>query len=383
MSTPTKSITLFFQEGSSDKEYYAEIVPSGAGYLVNARWGRRGNMAQSGTKTPSPVDLASAEKIYDKLVREKTSKGYQIESGSAGNAPAQSWVRANQQADTGVRPQLLNAIEKDQVQHYIDSDDHCLQEKMDGERVMLHVVDNEAIASNRKGLVVDMPKAIHSDALAIAKTASTHDGNAALLLDGERIGDHYYAFDLLEVGNSDMRDRPYIERFDLLEKIISVANTSNIVLVPAYFGSDAKATKMAEINGRAGEGVVFKHLAAPYSPGRPNSGGTQLKYKFYETASLIAGPMNGDRASVQMFILNDGVKTNVGNATIPPNKQAPKEGDVIEVKYLYAFKGGCLFQPQYLCVRSDIDVSECDESQLKYKPEEPAARASMPIRRRP
>ena len=35
------------------------------------------------------------------------------------------------------------------------------------------------------------------------------------------------------------------------------------------------------------EGVVFKRLDAPYTPGRPNSGGNQLKHKFYATCSAV------------------------------------------------------------------------------------------------
>lgn len=35
------------------------------------------------------------------------------------------------------------------------------------------------------------------------------------------------------------------------------------------------------------EGVVFMEVDAPFTPGRPNSGGTMLKYKFFENASPV------------------------------------------------------------------------------------------------
>ena len=35
------------------------------------------------------------------------------------------------------------------------------------------------------------------------------------------------------------------------------------------------------------EGIVFKKKSAPYTHGRPNSGGNMLKYKFYKTATFI------------------------------------------------------------------------------------------------
>jgi bifunctional non-homologous end joining protein LigD len=59
----------------------------------------------------------------------------------------------------------------------------------------------------------------------------------------------------------------------------------------------------------------------------------------------------------------------IGNVTIPPNKDIPSVGDIIEVKYLYAYKGGSLYQPSLLKPRPDLRVEECVIGQLKYKPE--------------
>jgi predicted DNA-binding WGR domain protein len=73
-----KSADLFFQEGSSDKEYHLQIIElKEGGYVVNFQYGRRGGPLQSGTKTPEPVSLPEAEKIYEKLKNEKTNKGYE------------------------------------------------------------------------------------------------------------------------------------------------------------------------------------------------------------------------------------------------------------------------------------------------------------------
>jgi len=53
--------------------------------------------------------------------------------------------------------------------------------------------------------------------------------------------------------------------------------------------------------------------------------------------------------------------------TIPANQPIPKAGDVLEVRYLYSFPGGSLFQPVCLGQRDDIETSACTLSQLKYK----------------
>jgi bifunctional non-homologous end joining protein LigD len=60
--------------------------------------------------------------------------------------------------------------------------------------------------------------------------------------------------------------------------------------------------------------------------------------------------------------------TPVGSVAIPVNHEVPKVGDHIEVRYLYAYRGGSLYQPVYLGKRDDADVD--DVSTLKFKKEE-------------
>uniref|UniRef100_A0ACD5GP07 WGR domain-containing protein n=1 Tax=Desertifilum tharense IPPAS B-1220 TaxID=1781255 RepID=A0ACD5GP07_9CYAN len=71
-----KRTTLHCQEGSSDKVYEVDLCQTEGGYLVNFRYGRRGTTLKEGVKTTTPVPLAQAEKVFDKLVSEKTKKGY-------------------------------------------------------------------------------------------------------------------------------------------------------------------------------------------------------------------------------------------------------------------------------------------------------------------
>src|ERR1700750_2823797 len=84
-----RSIQLFFQEGSSDKVYDAQIVEDGPGtFTVKVQWGRRGSSLAEGAKAVK-VARAVADKTFDKRVREKTGKGYEeIKSGVAPAAVA-------------------------------------------------------------------------------------------------------------------------------------------------------------------------------------------------------------------------------------------------------------------------------------------------------
>lgn len=131
-----------------------------------------------------------------------------------------------------------------------------------------------------------------------------------------------------------------------------------------------KASLYKKLMADKREGIVFKLLSAPYSPNRPNSGGTQLKKKFIETASVIVLDINDDKRSIKMGVYgNELMPTFVGNCTIPPNKKIPLKGDVVEIEYLYAYHGGSLFQPVYITKRDDIDELECGIDQLKYREE--------------
>ena len=74
------------------------------------------------------------------------------------------------------------------------------------------------------------------------------------------------------------------------------------------------------------------------------------------------------KRSVEVGLLAKHGWQSAGNVTIPPNHPVPKLGQVVEVRYLYAFpESGSLYQPTYLGVRSDIAVEECMRSQLKFK----------------
>ena len=115
---------------------------------------------------------------------------------------------------------------------------------------------------------------------------------------------------------------------------------------------------------------MFKHHDAPYVAGRPSNGGSQLKHKFYATLSAVVDTVNAKR-SVGLKLLQRARWVTAGNVTIPANHAIPAHGAVVEVRYLYAFKeSGCLYQPLYLGVRSDVLPTECVTGQVKFKNDE-------------
>jgi bifunctional non-homologous end joining protein LigD len=71
-----EQVTLYFRQGSSDKVYQARIEQQDGSYVVNFAFGRRGAPLQSATKTQAPVSYEEGKRILDRLVKEKTPKGY-------------------------------------------------------------------------------------------------------------------------------------------------------------------------------------------------------------------------------------------------------------------------------------------------------------------
>jgi bifunctional non-homologous end joining protein LigD len=139
----------------------------------------------------------------------------------------------------------------------------------------------------------------------------------------------------------------------------------HISAVPLGRFRQGKEWLWEDIRRRGGEGVVFKLLDAKYSPGRPSRAGDQLKCKYWESATCLVFRINGDRRSVQIAATSGDEDIPVGNVTIPVNHPIPSEGVLVEIRYLYYFSGGSLYQPQYLGVREDADRSDCCISKLK------------------
>ena len=73
---PVQSVSLYYRDLNSDKEYHASIEPAGQRFVVNFAYGRRGSTLNTGTKTNVPVEFEAAQRVFTKLNTEKKSKGY-------------------------------------------------------------------------------------------------------------------------------------------------------------------------------------------------------------------------------------------------------------------------------------------------------------------
>jgi bifunctional non-homologous end joining protein LigD len=353
-----ENITLYFKDGSSDKEYRAQLVQDGDGYQVHFQYGKRNGTLTAGSKTTEPVPYAAAKKAYDKLVSSKTSKGYT--PGAAGVAFENTSL---EERVTGVVPQLLNPITEEEVDDYINDPAWVAQQKHNGHRRLVRRYGAERIGINRKGLAVGLPETV-VDALAVLH------GLGNLIVDGELMGSVYAIFDVLEVGGQDQRGQSYDVRLghlDNIQKLLTKAGIVDVFVTPTAYTAEDKRELYEEMRRLKREGVVFTRRSASYVAGRPNSKGNRLKRVFRHSATVIVTKPHATKRSVSVHAFgDDGQIVKLGNVTVPANYAIPKAGALVEVVYMHMFPGGSLYQPQYQGERDDLAPEACTTAQLHY-----------------
>ena len=347
-----QQISLYFKNGSSDKEYHAQLQKAEQGYVVNFQYGRRGSTLRVGTKTNEPVELTKAQKIYDKLVKSKTSKGY-----TEGESGVKFQGNVNKE-NSYLAPQLLNEI-KDEATliELINEDSFYAQKKHDGERRMVRKTAQGVEGINKKGVIVPLNEDI------------ANSFTEPCIVDAEQVANHLYVFDLRSYQGTNIEDQPYHTRLEYLQQA-SKGFGQHITVVYTADTTDEKHQLLTELQTDHQEGIILKRKDHQYQEGRPHSGGDVFKYKFYKTATVRVASHTEGKRSIHMEMLNENTTVPVGKVTIPSNQEIPPVGAYIEVRYLYAYKGGSLYQSTYLGDRSlEQDSSDINLSQLIYKNE--------------
>jgi len=250
-------------------------------------------------------------------------------------------------------PQLLTPIEESEVESYLTNMEFGCQEKKDGKHLTLQIIDGQLIVRNKKGIACDCAPDFEMSLRAVG-----HD----LLIDGEQIGNKFWVWDILEFDGKNLRDWSYLSRYMKLSKLNF---GSAIQVLKLAISEEEKRALYLQLKTSGKEGIVFKKLSGHFSSGK---GLDQLKFKFYSECSVIVVAGREGRASIGMELINEhGQREFVGYCSCNRN---PPIGSIVEVKYLYAYRGGCLYQPAFKEIRDDVDLNECTTAQLKYKSEE-------------
>lgn len=264
--------------------------------------------------------------------------------------------------DTGLRPQLLTPIDEEEAQKYIENDIWCAQEKMDGKHIIVKKQADTLNIANKQGLETTLPKAIET---AIIDCFS----GKAIVIDGEHIGMKFWLFDILEYEGIDLRQYSYRSRYEKLIELLPAPYRNILHVVKAHFGTDTKASFFATMKSEGYEGVVFKKSDAIFREGRPEEGGDMVKCKFWKTVSAVVDEQDTGKSSFISYVFDGDKRVYLGHCSAL-GKRMPLPGEVVEIRYLYAYKGGKLVQQVLLEVRDDVDPKECTVKQLKFKREE-------------
>lgn len=361
MTTATKlpSVSLYYKEGTSDKEYHISILGDDQkGYQVEYRYGKRGQTLKAAFKNKAPITLDAAKALYDSMEAKQRREGYTTAPDGTPHVGTE-----NQGRVSGLLPQLLNPIEESEVEKYIKDNEWVMQEKKNGHRQMIRKSGKDIEGVNRKGLTVSLPETVVNDVREIC-------GQVGAVLDGELIGEVFWIFDMLTIGVHALTERTYQDRLVCITEWLSpdgVLNEPHFKMVPTAIGTTNKRDLFERLKREKAEGVVFTKLNSVYKVGRPNSKGDRVKFKFMASATVRCKCLN-DQNSFVMEMLSKGDWVEVGNCTFFPTKTVPKPGKLYEVEYMYAYPNGSLYGPPVLLEeRTDVDEDACVKSQLKYK----------------
>lgn len=357
-----EKVELYFQQGGSDKVYHLKLESVGDLWSVEAQWGRRGSALQSDTKVSSST-YEEAKRAYDRILREKTGKGYQIAQASKNGDMAISVGLPATKEHSGHVPELLTPIEEPEALQLAEEPSWWFQQKFDGRRLAVRKTQGQYTGINKLGQIISIDSSL-TESLGLVQAKG-------FLADGEITGSQLRLWDLLSVNETDLRIQPYEIRYVHLTQhfrgvrgALQVCETAMTTKAKIAF-----VKKMHEANA---EGFVCKNRYASYAGGRA---GQHFKCKFVATASFVVGPKPGKKVndghrSIAVYLLENDKPRFMGTVGVPDRYPLPRVEQIVEVRYLYCHPGpdGKLIQAKYFGkVRDDVELTECTVSQLKMK----------------
>jgi hypothetical protein len=391
-------------EGSSDKCWSAALLSN---HQVVTEWGRRGAMTQGGDPQQSATE-DEARALYERLVRGKAGTpqrpgkyttcgfgaaptfvptyagryGTVSPTGGAGTAPA---LTAPVSAAKVVSVARVLPLTDPEYRVAVGDPNWGVTEKVNGQRCIARVGDGTVQTYNRSGgATLSVPSALHR----------LHDCRRSFVLDGERLDGSnagaYVAFDLLECDGEDYRVRSCGERVAAMRDLLAdlgiphdvsyrlEAGTSYADRLAALLPvTDAKEPIVEGLRAAGAEGVIFRDLHAPYTPGDCRS---IRKWKFVSDVDcVVVGANNGAaggslrlalrRPSDNALIAVGSVRSGLGQADITAIRTRLDRGEqpVIRVTFLPARTVGiALVEPIAASadLRDDKSARECVTDQL-------------------
>lgn len=199
-----EAVELYFQQGSSDKVYHLQLEGGQEQWSVNAQWGRRGSALQSDTKVGS-IAYEEAKCVYDRIIREKTGKGYRIAQATTNSNTPISVGLPSVKEHSGHAPELLTPIEEPEALQLVLAASWWFQQKFDGRRLAIQKTDGQYSGINKLGQLIPID-------FRLMKCLELVQAQA-FLVDGEITDSRFHLWDLLSINGTDLRIQPYEIRY--------------------------------------------------------------------------------------------------------------------------------------------------------------------------
>lgn len=266
--------------------------------------------------------------------------------------------------------QLLTALDGTQAAACLLDAAYAVQQKFDGERILLHVEKHSVTAYNRNGLQTTISRDILTEAKRFIPLAP-------LMFDGEWIRKikSFYSFDLLELAGTNLQTETFIDRTHVLSELLQSGTPSSIHAARTETEEAGKIALLTQIRDSNLEGIVLKRLKGFYLARREPH---DYKYKFTHDASFIVLRRN-QNASVDLGLYDSNHKLiEVGSVAVRNSyfDRNIEEGTVLDVRYSHAFRDtNHIYQPRMIKIRKNNEVKPetCRLSQLRYKAVNPIA----------
>jgi bifunctional non-homologous end joining protein LigD len=299
-------------------------------------------------------------------------------------------------APTTVKPMLAEPQKGMNIQTLVGS--HAFDVKLDGVRSIAYWDGEHLTLTNRNGReqTISYPELVASCPLPKGQTvvldgeiiASNGSFESVAIRDKQtkpadvareaaRIPVQYLAFDVLQLGDTDLRALPWNERRALLEAVM----TPNVDPLWGLTIVSNDASLYDSVRGLGMEGVIAKRLDAPYRAGRRQD---WIKFKVVHRVTCIAvgyEPGEGARAHFGAMFLamldGDEKPVQVGRVGTGFTTAATHECKalldartpfLVEVECANVTKTGVLRFPSYKGIRTDLSVADATLTQLDTIP---------------
>lgn len=269
-----------------------------------------------------------------------------------------------------LKPMLAESVSDErQLERLLGDDNYCLEQKLDGQRILVRIRDRKVEFLQRGGnpTAKDMPRDLRLVMGALA--------GDEWYFDGELVGGSsgtLWLFDMPVALDSVAPTDELYFRKEMLDKFFErcfQGATRHLAVLPTAFGEAEKRRLVERVRAAGGEGVMFKHLDKPYESGRRSRFVLKSKNR-NDIDCVVLETKIGGKDNMKLGVYDEkGRLVPIGECTaLAGDGGRIVPGDVVTVLYLYANdpRAPRLYQPTKPMIRTDKQPHECTIDQLVF-----------------